>query len=90
MGLSVALQAPFWNSLNLRGFIAYPRRWIMADNKTKRGGSDRKRVAGGEGYEVSYFARKHKISAEQARTLIARIGNDREKLNAAASKLQNA
>ncbi|MFT4119170.1 DUF3606 domain-containing protein [Bradyrhizobium sp.] len=59
----------------------------MADNKSKRGKQDRARVAGNEGYEVSYFARKHGISAEQARNLIKKIGNNREKLNRAAEKL---
>ena len=62
----------------------------MADNKSKRGGADRRRVAGGEGYEVSYFARKHRITKEQAEKLINRVGNNREKLNAAAEKLKKA
>jgi hypothetical protein len=61
----------------------------MTDNKAKRGASDRNRVAKGEGYEVSYFATKHGISAQQARNLIGRVGNDREKLNAAASKVKS-
>lgn len=60
----------------------------MPDNKSKRGGADRRKVAGGEGYEVSYFARKHGISKEQAAALIRKIGNDREKLNAAAVKMK--
>ena len=60
----------------------------MADDKSKRGAADRKRVAGGEGYEVSYFARKHGISKDQAQDLIKRVGNDRKKLNAAAGKLK--
>lgn len=60
----------------------------MADDKSKRGVADRRRVAGGEGYEVSYFARKHGISKDQAQDLIKRVGNDREKLNAAASKIK--
>ncbi|MDO7841912.1 DUF3606 domain-containing protein [Sphingomonas immobilis] len=60
----------------------------MADDKTKRGAADRRKVAGGEGYEVNYFARKHDISKEQAEGLINRIGNDRDKLNAAAAKLK--
>lgn len=60
----------------------------MPDNKSKRGGPDRRKVAGGEGYEISYFARKHGISKEQAAALIRKIGNDREKLNAAAAKLK--
>jgi len=60
----------------------------MTDNKSKRGEADRRKVATGEGYEVSYFARKHGISKEQAEGLIRKIGNDREKLNAAAAKLK--
>lgn len=60
----------------------------MADDKSKRGGADRRRVAGGEGYEVGYFARKHAITRDQAQDLIKRVGNDREKLNAAAAKLK--
>ena len=58
----------------------------MPDNKQKKGGQDRSRVAAGEGYEVRYFARKHGITVEQARQVIERVGNDREKLNAAAAK----
>jgi uncharacterized protein DUF3606 len=49
---------------------------------------DRSRIAGGQGYELGYFARKHKISREEARSLIQRIGNDRVKLNAAAERLK--
>ena len=59
----------------------------MADNKSKRGKADRSRVAGNEGYEVSYFATKHGISREDARNLIKKIGNNRDKLNKAAEKL---
>ena len=60
----------------------------MSDDKAKRGAADRSRVAADEPYEVEYFARKHKITPEQARELIARIGNDRAKLDAAAEKLK--
>jgi hypothetical protein len=60
----------------------------MADDKTKTGKPDRSRVAGDEGYEVGYFARKHGITTEQARALIERIGNDRASLDAAAQKLK--
>lgn len=60
----------------------------MADNKSKRGRADRRRVAAGEGYEVNYFARKHGITKQQAEDLIKKVGNDREKLNAAAAKLK--
>jgi Protein of unknown function (DUF3606) len=59
----------------------------MGDDKSKRGAPDRGRVAGGEGYEVDYFARKHGITKDQAQSLIKQIGNDRDKLDAAARKL---
>ena len=59
----------------------------MADNKSKRGKADRSRVSGSEGYEVNYFAIKHGITREQARDLIKKIGNNRDKLNKAAEKL---
>lgn len=61
----------------------------MADNKSNRGGRDRNRVAGGQGYELGYFARKHGISREQAKSLIERVGNDRAKLNAAAERIKS-
>lgn len=60
----------------------------MADDKGKTGEPDRSRVAGGEPYEVQYFARKHGISPEQARQLIERIGNDRAALDAAAERMK--
>ncbi|MBZ9719339.1 MULTISPECIES: DUF3606 domain-containing protein [Mesorhizobium] len=60
----------------------------MADNKSKRGAADRRQVSGDEGYEVNYFARKHGIGKDQAEALIKRVGNDRDKLNAAAQKLK--
>jgi hypothetical protein len=61
---------------------------LMKKPKTKRRvAQDRRRVAGGQGYEVNYFATKHGITRAQARDLISRIGNDRQKLNAAAERL---
>ncbi len=60
----------------------------MADDKSKRDGRDRSKVAGNEGYEVNYFARKHDISRDQAQKLIDKIGNNRDKLNKAAEKLK--
>ena len=59
----------------------------VSDDKTNKDSHDRDRVAGGETYEVEYFARKHGMSMEQARDLIARVGNDRAKLDAAAENL---
>jgi hypothetical protein len=57
----------------------------MADDKSKQGSGDRQRVAGGEGYEISYFAREHGLTKQAATDLISRVGNDRAKLNEAAS-----
>jgi len=59
----------------------------MSDDKSFVGGADRARVAGEQDYEVDDFAQKHGITREQARALIERIGNDREKLDAAAAQL---
>ncbi len=39
-----------------------PKEMVMADDKKKTGAADRRQVAGGEGYEVNYFARKHGLS----------------------------
>jgi hypothetical protein len=61
----------------------------MADDKSKRGAGDRARVAAGEDYEVSYFARKHDITSEEAEDLIKKVGNSREKLDEAAVKLKS-
>ena len=60
----------------------------MADDRSNRGGRDRSRVAGGQCYELGYFARKHGISRDEARKLIERVGNDRAKLNAAAERIK--
>ncbi|MET0429412.1 MAG: DUF3606 domain-containing protein [Microvirga sp.] len=62
----------------------------MADDRTKRGGGDRDRVAGGQAYEVEHFAKKHGITTEQAQALIKRHGNSRETLDAEAAKLKHA
>jgi hypothetical protein len=52
----------------------------MADDKSKQDNRDRLRVAGGEDYEVQHLADKAGITPEQARELIKRYGNDRDKL----------
>ena len=60
----------------------------MADDKSKRGGQDRTRVSGEQGYEVDYFARKHGVTKEQAEKLIKQHGSDRAKLDSAAEQLK--
>jgi len=62
----------------------------MVDDRTKRGAGEQRQVAGGEGYELRYFARKHGLTTAQAMDLIRRIGNDRAQLNEAAVKLRRS
>lgn len=62
----------------------------MADNKENVGEPDRSRVSSSEGYEVRYFANKHGISTDQARELIAKHGNQRDELDAAAERLKKS
>jgi hypothetical protein len=59
----------------------------MADDKSIIGDGDRSRVAAGQDYELDDFAQKHGITRDQARSLIERFGNDREKLDEAAAQL---
>ena len=59
----------------------------MADDKSDVGTRDRATVSAAEPYEVEYFAKKHGISMEQARDLIAKHGGKREALDAEAEKL---
>ena len=60
----------------------------MSDDLANAGQRDRDRVSGDQPYEVEYFARKHGLTMEQARELIARVGNDRSKLDAAAEAMK--
>ena len=60
----------------------------MSDDKSQVGGQDRSRVSGSDDYEVRYFAEQHGISIEQAEQLIARHGNDRDALDAAARQMK--
>lgn len=58
----------------------------MADDKSKRGAADRRRVSTSEPYEVSYFARKHGLTKDEATKIVKQAGGDREKANALAEK----
>ena len=46
------------------------------------------RTYAGVSYDVTYFARKHKLTKQQARDLIKKVGHDRDKLNLAAAQLK--
>lgn len=60
----------------------------MAKTSSERGGTNLGRTYAGQGYDVTYFARKHGLSRQQARDLIRKIGHDRDKLNQAAAELK--
>lgn len=59
----------------------------MGDNKDLTGGQDRARVAADQQCELSYFAGKHGISTDEARDIIARAGNSREKADELAERV---
>ncbi len=60
----------------------------MSDNKKKVGKPDREHVATGQPYEISYFAKKHGISAEDARRIVKQHGGDRDAADNAANRLK--
>jgi Protein of unknown function (DUF3606) len=59
----------------------------MSNTRRKR---DRSRVAGGEVYEVSYFARKHGISRAQAERIISRARGSRQRATALSHAMLGA
>ena len=71
-------------------FSSSKGRTPMADDKSKQDARDRSQVAGGEDYEVQYFADKNGVTPEQTRELIARHGNDRDTLEREAAKIRTA
>ena len=59
----------------------------MADNKGKRGGSDRALIALGEPYEVRYWSKKFKVTPAKLRYAVKKVGHSAKKV-AAYFKLQ--
>ncbi len=49
---------------------------------------DRKLIASRQNYEVSYFAKKHRISAAEAREILQQAGRSREKANELAEAMK--
>ena len=62
----------------------------MIVNNLSRREASQIRTYSGQGYDVTYFARKHGISRQQARELFRKVGHDRDKLNEAAGRLKVA
>ncbi|QIY90106.1 DUF3606 domain-containing protein [Chryseobacterium gallinarum] len=53
----------------------------MADNKSKKGKSDRNKVSGSENYEIQYFKEKMNVSSQAVTGAIRATGsNDRKVL----------
>jgi len=59
----------------------------MADNKTKRGGSDRGLIAVSEPYEVRYWSKKYKVTPAKLKYAVKKVGHSAKKV-AAYIKLQ--
>jgi uncharacterized protein DUF3606 len=47
----------------------------MADNKRKRGGTDRALIALGEAYEVSYWSKKFKVTPAKLKYAVKKVGH---------------
>jgi len=52
----------------------------MADNKKKRGGSDRALIALGETYEVAYWSKKFKITPAKLKYAVKKVGHSARKV----------
>lgn len=52
----------------------------MADDKSKRGGADRKKVAGAQPYEVAYTTKKADTTPKAVKKAIKKVGNSRPKV----------
>ena len=54
----------------------------MADNKGKRGGSDRALIALSEAYEVSYWSKKFKVTPAKLKAAVKKVGHSAKKVEA--------
>ena len=52
----------------------------MPDNTKTRGGSDRKKLAAGQDWEMSYMKEKFNVSSQQVAGAIRAVGNSRDKV----------
>src|SRR3954471_1125804 len=55
---------------------------VMADNKSKRGGSDRGLIALSESYEVRYWSKKFKVTPAKLRYAVKKVGHSSKKVEA--------
>ena len=61
----------------------------MADDKSKIGGQDRRRVAVDQDYEVRHFAERRRLATEKAREIIEKYGASRDEADAAAERARH-
>jgi hypothetical protein len=54
----------------------------MADNKSKRGGSDRGLIAISEPYEVRYWSKKFKVTPAKLKYAVKKVGHSSKKVEA--------
>jgi hypothetical protein len=54
----------------------------MADNKAKRGGTDRALIALGERYEVAYWSKKFKVTPAKLKYAVKKVGHSARKVEA--------
>ena len=54
----------------------------MADDKSKRGGSDRGLIALSEAYEVRYWSQKFKVTPAKLRYAVKKVGHSAKKVEA--------
>ncbi|MGN6117436.1 MAG: DUF3606 domain-containing protein [Nitrobacter sp.] len=54
----------------------------MADNKAKRGGSDRSLIALSEAYEVRYWSKKFKVTPVKLKAAVKAVGHSAKKVEA--------
>jgi hypothetical protein len=54
----------------------------MADNKGKRGGSDRALIALSEAYEVSYWSKRFKVTPAKLKAAVKKVGHSAKKVEA--------
>lgn len=52
----------------------------MADDKTNRGGADRKLIALGERYEVAYWSKKFKVTPAKLKYAVKKVGHSARKV----------
>jgi Protein of unknown function (DUF3606) len=62
------------------------REQAMADDKTKNAKPDRRKVAGGEKYEIAREAKKMGVKPGQIKPAIEQVGNSRAKVEKALAK----